>query len=79
VKLQLHRLLLLPAATLSLALATPCAAQPNPGPSSVPAAVATVPGMPPVTDPRNLYSETAAGRMSPQVAGMLPRVYVPNV
>ena len=78
-KLQLHRLLLLPAATLSLALATPCAAQPNPGASSVPTAVATVPGMPPVTDPRNLYSEAAAGRVSPQVAGALQRVYVPNV
>ena len=37
----------------------------------------TVPGMPPVVDPANLYSETA--RMSPAVAGALPRVYVPNV
>ena len=77
-KLQLHRLLLLPA-TLSLTLAAPCAAQPNPGTSSGPTAVVAVPGMPPVTDPRNLYSEAAAGRMSPQVAGALPRVYVPNV
>jgi len=41
-------------------------------------AVATVPGMPPVTDPSNLYSETATGRMSPAVSGALPRVYVPN-
>ncbi len=40
--------------------------------------VATVPGMPPVTDPANLYSETAAGRISPAVAGDLARVYVPN-
>ena len=39
----------------------------------------TVPGMPPVPDPTNLYSETAAGRLSPTVAGALPRVYVPNV
>ena len=42
-------------------------------------AVATVPGMPPVTDATNLYSDAAAGRMSPAVAGALPRVYVPNL
>ena len=42
-------------------------------------AVETVPGMPPVTDPANLYGETGAGKMSPAVAGALPRVYVPNV
>src|SRR5262249_20283466 len=41
--------------------------------------IQTIPGMPPVPDPRNLYSETAAGRLSPAVAGALPRVYVPNV
>src|SRR5262249_22844311 len=35
-------------------------------------------GMPPVVDPANLYSEIAAGRLSPAVAGALPRVYVPN-
>ena len=39
----------------------------------------TVPGMPPVVDPANLYSETAAGKLSPAVAGDLPRVYVPNL
>jgi YVTN family beta-propeller protein len=38
-----------------------------------------LPGMPPVPDPKNLYSETAAGRLSPAVVGALPRVYVPNV
>ena len=41
-------------------------------------AVVTVPGMPPVVDPTNLYSETVAGKMSPVVEGALPRVYVPN-
>ena len=35
--------------------------------------------MPPVVDPANLYSETAAGKLSPAVAGDLPRVYVPHV
>ncbi len=38
----------------------------------------TVPGMPPVMDPSNLYSETRADKLSPAVAGALPRVYVPN-
>ena len=42
-------------------------------------AVETVPGMPPVTDPANLYSETRTDRMSPAVANALPRVYVPNL
>jgi YVTN family beta-propeller protein len=39
----------------------------------------TVPGMPPVIDPANLYSETAAGKISPALAGDLERVYVPNL
>lgn len=38
----------------------------------------TVPGMPPVVDPDNLYSETQTDKLSPDVAGALPRVYVPN-
>src|SRR5689334_11948544 len=42
-------------------------------------AVQTLPGMPLVVDPANLYSETAAGRFSPAVAGALSRVYVPNL
>src|SRR5688572_23181771 len=41
-------------------------------------AVDTVPGMPPVPDATNLYSETAAGKLSEAVKGHLPRVYVPN-
>ena len=35
-------------------------------------------GMPPVVDRTNLYSEVAAGHMSPAVADALPRIYVPN-
>jgi len=42
-------------------------------------AIETVPGMPPVPDPANLYGEAGAGKLSPAVAGALPRVYVPNV
>ncbi len=41
-------------------------------------AIATVPGMPGVPDPGNLYSETASGHFSPAVSGALSRVYVPN-
>ena len=40
--------------------------------------VETVPGMPPVPDPTNLYSEIRSDKMSPAVAGALPRIYVPN-
>jgi YVTN family beta-propeller protein len=42
------------------------------------ASTALAPGMPPVPDRKNLYSETVAGRLSPAVAGALERVYVPN-
>ena len=45
---------------------------------SAASAVNTVPGMPPVVDRNNLYSEIGAGKMSPAVAGALERVYVPN-
>src|SRR5258706_3395075 len=49
----------------------------SPGASAT-RAIQTVPGMPPVVDPANLYSETAAGNLRPDVAKALPRVYVPN-
>ena len=42
-------------------------------------AIETVPGMPPVTNPLNLYSEAVAGKVSPAIANDLPRVYVPHV
>jgi YVTN family beta-propeller protein len=42
-------------------------------------AVETVPGMPPVVDPANLYGETTADKLSPVTAKALPRVYVPNL
>jgi YVTN family beta-propeller protein len=63
------------------ALIAPAAGQgpaPATGQSSAPA-VKTVPGMPPVVDPGNLYSETASGKLAPAAAGALPRVYVPHV
>src|SRR5262245_52655503 len=42
-------------------------------------AVETVPGMPPVVDSVNLYSEARADRLAPAVTGAPPRIYVPNV
>lgn len=55
---------------------------PRAAPAALPAAsvpsVSTVPGMPPVPDARNLYSETAQGKFSAATAGALERVYVPN-
>ena len=50
-----------------------------PGGSGATARIETVPGMPPVTDPTNLYSETTAGKLSPALANVPARVYVPNV
>ena len=41
-------------------------------------AIQAVPGMPPVIDPNNLYSETRSENLSPVVAKHLKRVYVPN-
>jgi YVTN family beta-propeller protein len=43
-----------------------------------PVTIKTVPGMPPVVDPNNLYSETRPDKLSPAVAKHLSRVYVPN-
>jgi YVTN family beta-propeller protein len=63
----------------------PALAQSNPSPLSalpdVPSSppVNTLPGMPLVVDPGNLYSEAAANRFSPVVRHALSRVYVPNV
>jgi len=47
--------------------------------STLIASAQTLPGMPPVIDARNVYSETTAGKFSPAVSGALSRVYVPNL
>ena len=68
---------LVAAAALSAALAVhPCFAQPATGAAP---AIATIPGMPPVVDPTNLYSETSPAHMSAIASRALPRVYVPNI
>jgi len=48
-------------------------------PAKGPAPIVTVPGMPAVADPNNLYSETGASKLSPAVAQDLARVYVPHI
>ncbi len=47
-------------------------------PDGVRRVVQTVPGMPPVINPDNLYSETARDKLSATVANHLSRIYVPN-
>lgn len=48
-------------------------------PATAVAKVATVAGMPPVVDARNLYSETGAGMFNAEVRQDLERIYVPNL
>ena len=62
-------------AALLGAVAFPASAQPA---GATNAAIATVPGMPAVSDPNNLYSDIAAGHFSSAVNGQLTRIYVPN-
>jgi YVTN family beta-propeller protein len=73
-----------PAAAATIGLAAASLVWSQAGPASAPGAapvavVNTVPGMPPVPDPSNLYSETAAGKISPALRGDLERIYVPNL
>ena len=56
----------------------PALAMLGPGPALA-QAPETYPGMPPVPDRANVYSETGSDHMSDAVAGALARVYVPHV
>ena len=47
-------------------------------PARPPSKFATVPGMPPVIDDNNIYSEQAEGKLSATVRGHKTLVYVPN-
>ena len=73
------------AAALTLVLpAAQAAAADAPAPTAAPSSAAatsirTVPGMPPVIDPHNVYSEIGVGHLSPVVQKDLHRVYVPNL
>jgi DNA-binding beta-propeller fold protein YncE len=42
------------------------------------AAIGALPGMPPVVDPNDIYSETQAGKLSPTVRNFPNLIYVPN-
>ena len=77
-----------PAALLCSAFIAAVHAQPATAPSTPasaatqaarPAGIATVPGMPPVVDATNLYSETNAANVGATARAALPRVYVPHV
>jgi YVTN family beta-propeller protein len=46
---------------------------------SPPAAIDTIAGMPKVSNPLNLYSDTAANQFNPVVKDDLVRIYVPNL
>lgn len=59
---------------IGLALGPTSAMAPQP-----PSPVAVTPGMPPVPDPANLYSETTAEKPNPAATKALPRIYVPNL
>jgi YVTN family beta-propeller protein len=64
--------------SLAFVFSTTCFAQ-DPAKAPAAAPVSTVPGMPPVADPANLYSETTSAKVSPALANDLPRVYVPHI
>lgn len=52
--------------------------QPPAPPTTTVPPIDVVPGMPPVVDRNNLYSETTADKVLDRVKDDLPRVYVPN-
>ena len=55
------------------------ATTPSTAPTTAPPKkIDTIPGMPAVPDPSNIYSETTTGKFSDAVKGDLTRVYVPN-
>src|SRR5262249_60492874 len=62
---------------LALSLCTSVTAAESAG-NSAAGAIRTVPGMPPVIDPNNLYTAPQAGTLSSSVKHALPRLYVPN-
>jgi DNA-binding beta-propeller fold protein YncE len=74
------------AVALAQSASPPAPSSPAPAPASAapvapaaPPAVATVPGMPPVVDANNLYSEQGAGKVAASIAGDVSRIYVPNL
>jgi len=56
----------------------PAAPAPRVAPKPAGAAIPQPGSMPPVVDASNVYSETVAGKLRPDIAAVPPRVYVPN-
>ncbi len=63
--------------TTAAATTQPPTTPPPPTTTTLPP-IAVIPGMPPVVDPKNIYSEAAANKMSPAVADHKAYVYVPS-
>ena len=76
--LALKSLSLVAALVLILLLGSMLRADAAETPAGGARAIQTVPGMAPVLDPNNLYSETRSDKLSSTVASHLARVYVPN-
>ncbi|GBR47217.1 YncE family protein [Neokomagataea thailandica] len=47
--------------------------------TTTPSTVHTIPGMPAVINPNNIYSEASAGRVTPAITNDPARIYVPNL
>lgn len=75
---RLYRNLVVALATAVLTASIPHVFAAEQAGNSATRTVQTLPGMPPVVDPNNLYSETRSDKLSSIVAKHLPRVYVPN-
>lgn len=75
---RLYRNLVVALATAVLTASISLARAAEQAGSSPERTVQTLPGMPPVVDPNNLYSETRSDKLISIVAKHLSRVYVPN-
>src|SRR5689334_25399219 len=66
------------AATTSVSPTAGTTATTAPATTTAPKKIDTIPGMPGVPDPSNLYSEIKTDNFAPATKGALTRVYVPN-
>jgi YVTN family beta-propeller protein len=77
VSLPLRRATLLGVAFVLLAACAAAPVAPAPAPASAPVA-GTLPGMPPVHDPHNVYADAGANMLSDAAKAAKPLVYVPH-
>lgn len=66
-------------AAMALAIGVACAVGLTGQANAQNAQVTPIPGMPPVVNPSDIYSQTGSNDMAPQAARDLARVYVPDV